>query len=54
VNTGDLVRLNLDGSVEILERIQPAIAEKDTISTEIARRPIANQASPDAVRAGAH
>jgi pyruvate,water dikinase len=53
VNTGDLVRLNLDGSVEILERIQPEMALKDTNSTEIDRRPIANQASPDAARAGA-
>lgn len=53
VNTGDLVRLNLDGSVEILERAQPEIGEKDTISTEIGKRPIANQASRNAVRAGA-
>ncbi len=53
VNTGDLVRLNLDGSVEILERKQPQIDESETISTKEANRAVANQAAPEAIRAGA-
>ena len=53
VNTGDLLRLNLDGTVEILERVHVSGDFADKNTTGSMERPVSNDTAPAAMRAGA-
>ena len=53
VKTGDLLRLNLDGTVEILERGPAKDDSDEENTTESIGRPASNDSLPEAMRAGA-